>query len=159
MTAHRKSVSKPPGALAGGIGLRSPPRQPLWGPLSRHRPVDGLLVLAVAMAGMTFVTKLTFQSGDRAVLRETVDSVTETVERKGAQCKGPHTEPERHLSVPQHRTLQPGSSFSSWDYSVYEHRIDIHGSEHIAREVGHMEFPDSVHVEIEVEQQQPLGGN
>jgi len=108
---------------------------------------------------MTFVTKLTFQSGDRAVLTETVDSLKEMVERKGGQCKGPHTSPETQLSVPQYQTLQPGESFANWTYSVYERRIDIHGAEHIAREIGHMDFPDSVHVEIEVEQQQALGNS
>ena len=106
---------------------------------------------------MTFVTKLTFQSGDRAVLTETVDDVKKLVERKGGQCKGPHTSPENRLGVPQYQTLQPGESFEDWSYSVYERRLDIHGAEHIANEIGHMEFPDSLHVEIEVEQQQHLG--
>jgi len=108
---------------------------------------------------MTFVTKLIFQSGDRAVLTETVDELKQLVERKGGQCKGPHTSPETRLTVAQYQTLQPGDSFPNWEYSVYERRIDIHGAEHIANEVGHMAFPDSIHVEIEVEQQQPLGGN
>jgi len=108
---------------------------------------------------MTFVTKLTFQSGDRTVLTETVDDLKELVERKGGQCKGPHTSPENRLSVPQYQTLQPGESFGNWSYSVYERRLDIHGAEHIASEIGHMEFPDSIHVEIEVEQQQPLGNS
>ena len=97
---------------------------------------------------MTFVTKLTFQSGDRAVLTETVNELKQLVERKGGQCKGPHTSPETRLTVPQYQTLQPGDSFPNWEYSVYERRIDIHGAEHIANEVGHMEFPDSVHVEL-----------
>ena len=108
---------------------------------------------------MTFVTKLTFQSGDRAVLTETVDDLKALVERKGGQCKGPHTAPERRVRVPQYQTLQPGATFPSWEYRVYERRLDIHGAEHIAREIGHMDFPDSIHVEIEVEQQRPLGGN
>ena len=108
---------------------------------------------------MTFVTKLTFQSGDRAVLEDTVSSLKEMVERKGGQCKGPHTSPVDRLRVPQYRSLQPGSTLSGWDYAVYERRVDIHGADHIAREVGHMEFPDSIHVEIEVEQKKPLGHN
>ncbi len=108
---------------------------------------------------MTFVTKLTFQSGDRAVLEDTVDSLKRMVERKGGQCKGPHTSPVEQLRVPQYRTLQPGQTFSGWEYAVYERRVDIHGADHIAREVGHQEFPDSVHVEIEVEQKKPLGHN
>jgi ribosomal protein S10 len=106
---------------------------------------------------MTFVTKLTFQSGDRAVLEETVTSLKELVERKGGQCKGPHSAPPETLSVPQYRTLQPGAEFPSWGYTVYTRRIDIHGADHIAREVGHMDFPESIHVEIEVEQHTPLG--
>jgi hypothetical protein len=35
--------------------------------------------------------------------------------------------------------------------------MEIHGSDHIAREVGHMEFPESIRVEIEVEQRSPVG--
>ncbi len=106
---------------------------------------------------MTFVTKLTFQSGDRAVLEETVSSLKQLVERKGAQCKGPHASPAEQHSVPQYRTLQPGNTFPNWNYTVYKQRIDIHGADHIAREIGHMDFPDSIHVEIEVEQHKPLG--
>ena len=108
---------------------------------------------------MTFVTKLTFQSGDRAVLEDTVTSLKEMVERKGGQCKGPHTDPADRLRVPQHRTLQPSETFTDWEYTVYNRRVEIHGADHIAREVGHMEFPDSIHVEIEVEQKKPLGHN
>ena len=108
---------------------------------------------------MTFVTKLTFQSGDRAVLEDTVNSLKQLVERKGGQCKGPHTSPVETHRVPQYQTLQPGPTFSDWEYAVYERRLDIHGADHIASEVGHREFPDSVHVEIEVEQKKPLGHN
>jgi len=106
---------------------------------------------------MTFVTKLTFQSGDRAVLEDTVNSLKTMVERKGGECKGPHTSPAEQLRVPQQRTLHTGNTFSGWEYTVYKRRLDIHGADHIAREVGHMDFPDSIHVEIELEQKKPLG--
>ena len=106
---------------------------------------------------MTFVTKLTFQSGDRAVLEETVSSLKGLVEKKGGQCKGPHASQPEQLNVPLYRTLQPGDEFPAWSYTVYERRIDIYGADHIARKIGHMEFPDSVHLEIEVEQHKPLG--
>ncbi|AFK19176.1 30S ribosomal protein S10 [Haloferax mediterranei ATCC 33500] len=106
---------------------------------------------------MTFVTKLTFQSGDKAVLDRLVGDLKEFVERKGAECRGPHADQPKQVSVPQYRTLQPGNQFSSWSYPVFTRRLEIHGADHIAREVGHKEFPDSVHVEIEVEQKKPLG--
>jgi len=101
---------------------------------------------------MTFVTKLTFQSGDRAVLEDVVGDLTSMLERKGVECKGPHSSPPDHRRVPLYRTLEPGEEFPSWDYTVYARRLDIHGSGHVAREIGHEAFPDSVHVEIEVEQ-------
>lgn len=105
---------------------------------------------------MTFVTKLSFESGDRAALEETVSDLKTMVERKGAECKGPHTPPaETHL-VPQYANLQPGERFDDWEYSVYSRRLEIHGAEHIAREIGHMDLPASIHVEIEVEQKRPL---
>ena len=106
---------------------------------------------------MTFVTRLSFQSGDRVVLEDVVQDLKEHLERKGAECKGPHAAPPERVRVPQYQTLQPGATFDDWEYSVYSRSMEIHGSERIAREVGHREFPDSVHVEIEVDRKQPLG--
>ncbi|WP_313694902.1 uS10/mL48 family ribosomal protein [Halorarum halobium] len=106
---------------------------------------------------MTFVTKLRFQSGDRAALDDTVDGLRDMLERKGAECKGPHTEPSEHVRVPLYDTLAPGSVLGEWSYELFSRRIEIHGNDHIAREVGHMDFPDSVHVEIELEQREQVG--
>lgn len=106
---------------------------------------------------MTFVTKLRFESGDRAVLEEVVTDLKEYLERKGAECKGPHASPPERVSVPQYRSLALGDEFSPWNYTVYSRRMEIHGNDHTAREVGMREFPPSVHVEIEVEQRNPLG--
>ncbi|WP_101297717.1 uS10/mL48 family ribosomal protein [Halegenticoccus soli] len=106
---------------------------------------------------MTFVTKLAFQSGDRAVLEDVVGDLKRMIERKGAECKGPHSAPPERIRVPQYRRLAPGDEFSPWNYTVYSRRLEIHGNEHIAREIGHREFPESVRVEIEVEQKKPLG--
>jgi len=106
---------------------------------------------------MTFVTKLRFQSGNRYELESAVDDLKAMIERKGAECKGPHADPPEQIAVPQHRRLQPGEEFPAWDYTVYSRKLEIHGNDHIAREVGHMDFPESLHVEIEVEQKKPLG--
>jgi ribosomal protein S10 len=106
---------------------------------------------------MTFVTKLRFQSGNRYELESAVSDLKSMIERKGAECKGPHTDPPEEVSVPQTRTLGPGEEFPSWDYTVYSRRLEIHGNDHIAREVGHRKFPESVHVEIEVEHRKPAG--
>ena len=106
---------------------------------------------------MTFVTKLRFQSGDRAVLDDTVSDLKQLLERKGVDTKGPHSSPPESLRVPQYRRLAPGDQFSPWSYTVYTRRMEIHGSDRIAREIAHREFPESLHVEIEVEQQKPLG--
>ena len=106
---------------------------------------------------MTFVTKLSFRSGDRSLLDRTVSDLKSMVERKGAECKGPHTAPAETIVVPQYRNLCPGERFDDWEYSVYSRRLEIHGAEHIAREIGHMDLPEAIHVEIEVEQKRPLG--
>ena len=106
---------------------------------------------------MTFVTKLHFQSGNRYELESEVSELKSMLERKGAECKGPHADPPETVAVPQYRSLQPGDEFSSWSYTVYSRKLEIHGNDHIAREVGHMDFPESLHVEIEVEQKKPLG--
>ncbi|WP_136589071.1 uS10/mL48 family ribosomal protein [Salinigranum halophilum] len=106
---------------------------------------------------MTFVTKLSLESGDRAVLEETVTEIKEFLARKGAECRGPFNDPPERLSVPQYRNLTPGDRFSAWNYSVYARRLEIHGNDHIARQIGHRDFPQSLHVEIEVEQRKPAG--
>jgi ribosomal protein S10 len=106
---------------------------------------------------MAFVTKLRFQSGDREVLESLVTDLKRLVERKGAECKGPHSSPPERITVPQYRTLQPGEQFDPWEYTSYARRLEIHGSDDVARQIGHMDFPDSVHVEIEVDRKKPLG--
>jgi ribosomal protein S10 len=106
---------------------------------------------------MTFVTKLTIQSGNRHELESVVTDLKEFIERKGAECKGPHASPPESVSVPQYRHLGPGDQFPSWNYTVYTRKLEIHGNDHIAREVGHKEFSESLHVEIEVEQKNRLG--
>jgi len=107
---------------------------------------------------VTFVTKLRFQSGNRPALDEVVGDLKRLLERKGADCKGPHSDPPRDVSVPLYRDLSAdGERLDDWRYTVYSRRMEIVGSDRIAREVGHMSFPESVRVEIEVEQRGPAG--
>jgi len=106
---------------------------------------------------MTFVTKLRFQSGDRDALEGTVTDLKELLERKGVECKGPHAREPESLSVPLSARCQPGATLSEWSYTVYRRDLEIHGADHVAGEVGHMEFPDSVGVEIEVDRKRPAG--
>ncbi|GAB7093404.1 hypothetical protein JCM30237_05560 [Halolamina litorea] len=100
---------------------------------------------------MTFVTTLTFRSGDRATLDETVTSLKQQVERKGAECKGPHQEQPEHHAVPLYSQCQLGDRSDSWNYTVYTRWLEIHGSNHIAREVAGTDLPDSIHIEVDVE--------
>ena len=106
---------------------------------------------------MTFVTKLSFTSGDRDVLVETVDELKSTLERKGAECKGPHAVPARKLHVPLYKRLQVGEQFDPWTYTVYQRSMEIHGADEVARSIVGRDFPDSLHVEVEVDQKKPLG--
>lgn len=102
---------------------------------------------------MTFVTTLTFRSGDRARLDETVSGLKAQVERKGAECKGPHQEQPEQYSVPLYSQCQPGEQFDPWQYTVYTRWLEIHGSDHIAREIAAADLPESIQVEVEVERQ------
>lgn len=106
---------------------------------------------------MTFVTKLTFQSGDRAVLEDIVDGLKEDLERKGVDCKGPHASSPTRISAPQYQNLGPGKTFEPWQYSVYTRRMEIHGSDRIARQVVERDFPDSIHVELEIDRKGSVG--
>lgn len=101
---------------------------------------------------MTFVTTLSFQSGDRAALDGVVSDLKTRIERKGAECKGPHQEQPESLSVPRYARCQPGEQLSPWEYTVYTRWLEIHGSDHIARQAAAWDLPDSVHVEVDVEQ-------
>jgi ribosomal protein S10 len=107
---------------------------------------------------VTVVTKLRFQSGDRSALDEVVGDLKRMLERKGADCTGPHSDPPRDVPVPLYRDLSAGDQpLGDWRYTVYSRRMEIHGSDRITREIGHMSFPESVRVEIEVEQRGPVG--
>lgn len=106
---------------------------------------------------MTFVTKLRFQSGDRAALDDTVERLKERLERKGVECKGPHSAPPESVRAPQYRNLGPGDTFDDWKYSVYSRSMEIHGSDDIARQVTQEGFPESIHVEVEIDRKKPLG--
>ncbi|EMA38584.1 uS10/mL48 family ribosomal protein [Halobiforma nitratireducens] len=103
---------------------------------------------------MTFVTRLTLQSGDRAALEGIVDDIKSTAERKGAALKGPHSNPPMDMSVPQRCRLHADDErhFSSWEYTVFTRELEIHGHDEFAREVAVRDFPDSIHVEAEIEQ-------
>ena len=102
---------------------------------------------------MTFVTRLSIQSGDRVVLDQTVDELKQFVARKGAEMKGPHPRPPETIRVPLSKQLDPtGNRFSAWSYTVYVRDIEIIGHDNVARAVAGWDFPDSIHVAVEVEQ-------
>ena len=108
---------------------------------------------------MTFVTQLTLQSGDRAALDGVVDEIRTTAERKGAALKGPHTHPPEHRSVPLQQSLHAADdrTCGSWEYTVFTRELEIHGHEEVARMVMAQSFPDSVHIEVEIEQIHGMG--
>jgi len=106
------------------------------------------------LPAMTFVTKLTLQSGNRPALENVVDEIRSTAERKGADLRGPHSAPPDRLSVPQYKSASGDETrqFRSWDYTVYTRELEIVGHNKLAREVAEFDFPDGVHVEAELEQ-------
>ncbi|GAB7018141.1 uS10/mL48 family ribosomal protein [Halostagnicola sp. A-GB9-2] len=108
---------------------------------------------------MTFVTRLILQSGDRAALDGLVEDIKETAERKGAALKGPHSHPPERLSVPQHCRLHNDDErrFSSWEYTVFTRELEIHGHDNLARNIASQNFPESIHIEAEVEQIHDMG--
>jgi ribosomal protein S10 len=108
---------------------------------------------------MTFVTRLRLESGDRAALDDVVGDLKAMFERKGVECKGPHAESPREVTVPQYRRLAPGEEYPAWRYTVYARTMAVHGGDHVAGRLAHMEFPDSVHVAIEVERKGTVGSS
>jgi ribosomal protein S10 len=110
---------------------------------------------------MSFVTRLTLSSGDRAALDGVVDDIKQTAARKGAEMNGPHSNPPAELRVPLAKCVAGEESFGNWEYTVYERTVELVGHDGLARSIADWEFPSSVHVEVEVENirsqgQQPL---
>jgi len=103
---------------------------------------------------MTFVTRIRLQSGNRPALEQVVDEIRSTAERKGAELRGPHSAPPERLQVPQYKSTagDRGQQFRSWDYTVYTRQMEIVGHNGVARQVTEFDFPDGVHVEVELEQ-------
>ncbi len=109
---------------------------------------------------MPFVTTLTLQSGDRDVLERVVGDIKSRAERKGVELRGPHAESPFDISVPQSRRLDDcGRSFRSWQYTVYERRMEIVGHDDFARDVASREFPDGIHLDVDVERVSTPGSN
>jgi ribosomal protein S10 len=99
---------------------------------------------------MTFVTTLELQSGDRRALDSVVADIKETVERKGAEFKGPHTPPPETISVPLYDDLEDGGEYDRWSYTVYTRTVEIVGHDELASTIATRAFPDQVHVEADV---------
>ena len=103
---------------------------------------------------MTFVTRIRLQSGNRPALERVVEQIRSTAERKGAELRGPHSEPAERLDVPLYKSTsgEDAETFGSWDYRVFTRQLEIVGHNDVARRATEIEFPSGVHVEIEVEQ-------
>lgn len=107
---------------------------------------------------MTFVTKLTLQSGDRHLLDDVVGEITDLVERKGAEMKGPHPEPPDSYRVARYKRLEgEGGRFDPWTYTVYTRTIEIIGHDPVARLVTERPYPPAIHLQVDVSQIRPMG--
>jgi ribosomal protein S10 len=114
--------------------------------------MDAFFPIEPPRTGMPFVTTLTLQSGDRKVLERVVGDIKHRAERKGVELRGPHAESPDTLSVPQSKRLDAGGrSFAHWSYTVYERRMEVVGHDEFARGVTEREFPEGVHLDVDVE--------
>ena len=108
---------------------------------------------------MPFVTTLTLQSGDRAVLERVVGNIKEWAERKGVELKGPHAASPVDYSVPQsERLAADGGRFSPWRYTVYIRRLEIVGHDDFARSIAGEPLPEGIHLDVDVERVSAPGG-
>ncbi|MFB6198597.1 MAG: uS10/mL48 family ribosomal protein, partial [Halobacteriaceae archaeon] len=108
---------------------------------------------------MTVQARLRLQSGDRTALETCVEEIQELARQKGAEFTGPHTDAPEDHRVPIYKRLNgdQGEIFDYWTYTVYSRRIEISGHEELARALLDREFPDSIHVEIELDQSNAPG--
>ncbi|MFB6093464.1 MAG: 30S ribosomal protein S10 [Halanaeroarchaeum sp.] len=101
---------------------------------------------------MTVVTRISFKSGDREALDAVVDDIVETSRRKGAALKGPHQDPPEDHQVSLYRHLDGRErAASTWTYTVFKRRIELHGHDDLAREFLERSYPHSVRVEAAVD--------
>jgi small subunit ribosomal protein S10 len=101
---------------------------------------------------MTFVTKLRFTSGNRHVLDTVADDIKQTAQQKGVELKGPHSKPPENLRVPQPKRLNDGTeAFTPWTYTIYTRTIHIVGHDDFARATAGRDFPDNIHVAVDVD--------
>jgi len=130
-----------------------------------HRPTattrflrEAVLPLVYEPLPMTFVTRLTLESGDRDALDDVVGDICEAVRRKGAEFKGPHSDTPSQRFVPLYERLDGlGETADSWHYTVYRRRLEIRGADELVRAVVSGDFPDSVHVSADIERVQHVG--
>lgn len=107
---------------------------------------------------MTFVTKLTFTSGDRDALERVVRDIRDSVRRKGAELKGPHSDTPTTYHVSQYKSLDgENGTYGNWKYTVYQRRLEIRGHDDIARNVMERDLPDSIRLEADIEHIQTVG--
>lgn len=101
---------------------------------------------------MTFVTKLRFTSSDPHTLDDVADDIKRTAQQKGVEMKGPHSKPPENIRVPQSKRLDANTeSFASWTYTIYTRTIHIMGHDEFARATAGRDFPDDIHVAIDVD--------
>ena len=101
---------------------------------------------------MPFVTRLTFTSGDGDLLADVVGDIKASAERKGVELKGPHPKPPTRRRVPQYKHLPGDGTFDAWSYTVYTREIEIVDHNEFARDAAEREYPDSIHLTVDVEQ-------
>lgn len=107
---------------------------------------------------MTFVTTLRFTSGDRRVLDDVVNDIKQTAKRKGAELKGPHSKSPNAVRVPLSNCPgRDGGLIDSWRYTIYTRTIHIVGHSEFARATAGRDFPDDIHVEVDVERRTGAG--
>lgn len=96
---------------------------------------------------------LRLTSGDRTALEGVVEDLRETVRRKGARLTGPHSDaPERyHLPLYERLDGDRDRRFGEWTHTVYVRRMTVADRDDIARSLLDREYPDSVHVDVELE--------
>ena len=91
------------------------------------------------------------------VLDETVDDLKQFITRKGAELTGPHPRPPTDISVDLPKRLSAnGEQFPSWGYTVYTRDMEIRGHDGLARAVATRQYPDSIHVRIELDKIGPV---
>ena len=97
--------------------------------------------------------KIKLRSQDVKELDKSCNEIKSIATRAGVEVKGPITLPTKKFLISTRKTpCGDGSdTYEKWELRVHKRLISIGADDRVLREVMRVKFPESIHLEIELE--------